>query len=99
MQTAGAGCEAPVRISGGGKARAEKARVGAGTGVIGRVSEIVGDSGERGVAGEILRLEIRGRRVAGRIAGEGSGCVSDSRGGVAGGSGGFQVRAGKWDVG
>ena len=45
VQTAGAGCAAPVRISGGGEARAKEDRMGAGKGVGGGVSEIAGDAG------------------------------------------------------
>ena len=49
MQTAGAGCEAAVRISAGGAARAEESGVGARAGGDGGVSEIAGDAGEHGV--------------------------------------------------
>ena len=85
MQTAGAGSEAAMRVASGGTAGSAEAGVGARARRRRRSvpkSLVTPQSVE--MDGEVLRVEVCGRRGAGRIAGERCGCVSDSGKRVAG---------------
>ena len=57
MQTAGAGGAKAVRVSSGGAARNGESGVGSRKGCDGGVSDVFCHAGERGVHGEIFRME------------------------------------------
>ena len=82
VQAAGAGVAAAVRISTGREAGAAEGGVGSGNGGDGRMSDVGGDAGERGIGGAILREED-GR--GGGDDGSRGGCFRDFRKGITGG--------------
>src|SRR6266404_2414939 len=85
VQTAGARREEAVRMAAGRAPGGGAAGVGARARRSRRVSEVAGDGAQCGMAGEIPRVEVRGRRGTGRVGGAGGGRNPDAREAMAGG--------------
>ncbi len=87
MQTARVGRCAPVRMDSGGTAWGAESGVGAGAGVDGGVSAVIGDARKHWLGGMVFREEKFWQGRASGIAGERGGCDVDAGERVARGEG------------